>query len=42
LVLRAEGKTVQAAQVFAQVRAIKKESMATPSTEYAADSGANK
>jgi tetratricopeptide (TPR) repeat protein len=42
LVLRAEGKTVQAAQVFAQVRAIKKESMATPSTEDAADSGANK
>jgi len=30
LVLRAEGKTAQAAQVFAQVRAIKEEKMAAP------------
>ena len=36
LVLRAEGKTAQAAQVFAEVRAIKTEKMATPSTQDAA------
>jgi tetratricopeptide (TPR) repeat protein len=36
LVLRAEGKTAQAAQVFAEVRAIKTEKMAAPSTEDAA------
>ena len=39
LVLRAEGKTAQAAQVFAQVRAIKSEKMATPSTDDAANEG---
>jgi tetratricopeptide (TPR) repeat protein len=36
LVLRAEGKTAQAAQVFAQVRAIKTEKMAAPSPDDAA------
>jgi tetratricopeptide (TPR) repeat protein len=36
LVLRAEGKTVQAAQAFAQVRAIKSEQMAASSTDDAA------
>jgi tetratricopeptide (TPR) repeat protein len=36
LVLRAEGKTVQAAQAFAQVRAIKTEQMAASSTDDAA------
>jgi hypothetical protein len=36
LVLRAEGKTVQAAQVFAQVKVIKNERMAASS---AADDG---
>ncbi|MGA2166898.1 MAG: tetratricopeptide repeat protein [Terracidiphilus sp.] len=40
LVLRAEGKTAQAAQVFAQVRAIKTEKMAAPSTDDAANEGA--
>jgi tetratricopeptide (TPR) repeat protein len=35
LVLRAEGKTAQAAQAFAQVRAIKTEKMAAPSTDDA-------
>jgi len=35
-VLRAEGKTVQAAQAFAQVRAIKTEQMAASSTDDAA------
>jgi tetratricopeptide (TPR) repeat protein len=36
LVLRAAGKTAQAAQVFAQVRAIKTEKTAVPSTDDAA------
>jgi tetratricopeptide (TPR) repeat protein len=40
LVLRAEGKAAQAAQVFAQVRAIKSEKMAAPSTDDAANQGA--
>jgi len=40
MVLRAEGKTAQAAQVFAQVRAIKTEKMAAPPTDDAMDSGA--
>jgi len=40
LVLRAEGKTAQAAQVFAQVRAIKTEKTAAPSTDDATNSGA--
>ena len=39
LVLRAEGKTAQAAQAFDQVRAIKNEKMATPSTDDAASAG---
>jgi uncharacterized protein HemY len=39
LVLRAEGKTAQAAQAFAQVRAIKTEKMAAPSTDDAAIQG---
>ena len=39
LVLRAEGKTAQAAQAFAQVRAIKIEKMAAPSTDDGADQG---
>ena len=42
LVLRAEGKTAQAAQVFAQVKAIKNEKMATPSAGDAADQGAKR
>jgi tetratricopeptide (TPR) repeat protein len=37
LVLRAEGKTAQAAQVFAKVRAIKNEQMTSPSTVDASD-----
>jgi tetratricopeptide (TPR) repeat protein len=41
LVLRAEGKTAQAAQVFAEVRAIKTEKMAAPSTEDAAVEGSS-
>ena len=40
LVLRAEGKTVQAAQVFAQVKAIKNEKMAASSAGDAANQGA--
>ena len=40
LVLRAEGKTAQAARAFAQVRAIKNEAMAAPSTDDAAIGGA--
>jgi tetratricopeptide (TPR) repeat protein len=40
LVLRAEGKTAQAAQVFAQVRAIKNEEMAPFSSGDAATAGA--
>jgi tetratricopeptide (TPR) repeat protein len=40
LVLRAEGKTAQAAQVFAQVRAIKSEKMAKPLSEDASGQGA--
>lgn len=40
LVLRDEGKTAQAAEVFAQVKAIKNEKMAAPSTNHAADQGA--
>ena len=40
LVLRDEGKTAQAAQVFAQVKAIKSEQMTAPSTDDAADKGA--
>lgn len=40
LVLRAEGKTAQAQQLFAQVRAIKNESMAASSVEAGADHGA--
>ena len=37
LVLRAEGKTAQAAQVFAQVRAIKNEQMTSPSRSDGSD-----
>jgi tetratricopeptide (TPR) repeat protein len=40
LVLRAEGKSAQAAQAFAEVRAIKTEKMAAPSTDDAAAEGA--
>lgn len=40
LVLRAEGKTAQAAQAFAEVKAIKNEKMAAPSAGDAADQGA--
>jgi tetratricopeptide (TPR) repeat protein len=40
LVLRAEGKTAQAAQVFAEVRAIKTEKMAATATQDAAVEGA--
>jgi tetratricopeptide (TPR) repeat protein len=40
LVLRAEGKTAQAAQAFAEVRAIKTEQMAAPSSDDAAAQGA--
>ena len=40
MVLRAEGKTAQAAQVFAQVRAIKTEKNAAPPADDAMDSGA--
>ena len=40
LVLRAEGKTAQAAQVFAQVKAIKNEKMAAPSADDAGNQGA--
>lgn len=40
LVLRAEGKTAQAAQAFAQVRVIKTEKMAAASTDGAANTGA--
>ena len=36
LVLRAEGKSAQAAQVFAEVRAIKAEKMAAPSADDSA------
>jgi len=39
LVLRAEGKTVQAAQVFAQVKAIKNERMAASSAADAGNQG---
>jgi len=39
-VLRAEGKTAEAAQMFAQVRAIKTERSAGPSTDDHADDGA--
>ncbi|MDR3777139.1 MAG: tetratricopeptide repeat protein [Terracidiphilus sp.] len=39
LVLRSEGKTAQAAQVFAQVRAIKSEKMASPLSENASEQG---
>jgi tetratricopeptide (TPR) repeat protein len=42
LVLRAEGKTAQAAQVFAQVRAIKTEKMVAAPADDAADHGAGK
>jgi tetratricopeptide (TPR) repeat protein len=40
LVLRAEGKTAQAAQAFAQVKAIKNEKMAVPSADDAGNQGA--
>jgi tetratricopeptide (TPR) repeat protein len=40
LVLRAEGKTAQAAQVFAQVKAIKSEKMAAPSADNTGNQGA--
>lgn len=40
LVLRAQGKTAQAAQVFARVRAIKSEKMAKPLSEDASGQGA--
>lgn len=40
LVLRAEGKTAQATQAFAEVRAIKTEQMGAPSTDDAAVEGA--
>jgi tetratricopeptide (TPR) repeat protein len=40
LVLRSEGKTTEAAQMFAQVRAIKNERSAAPATDDHADSGA--
>lgn len=40
LVLRAEGKTAQAAQVFAQVKAIKNEKMAASSADDAGNQGA--
>lgn len=40
LVLRAEGKAAQAAQVFAQVKAIKNEKMTAPSADDAANPGA--
>jgi tetratricopeptide (TPR) repeat protein len=40
LVLRAEGKTAEAAKVFAQVRAIKNENSAAPSTDDHAEGGA--
>ncbi|MGB7549582.1 MAG: tetratricopeptide repeat protein [Terracidiphilus sp.] len=40
LVLRAEGKTAQAVQVFAQVKAIKNEKMAASSSDDAANEGA--
>ena len=40
LVLRAEGKTAQAAQVFAQVKAIKSERMAAPSADNTGNQGA--
>jgi tetratricopeptide (TPR) repeat protein len=40
LVLRAEGKTAQAAQVFAKVRAIKNEKMSAPLGEDASGQGA--
>ena len=40
LVLRAEGKTVQAAQAFAQVKFIKNEKMAASSAGDAANQGA--
>jgi len=40
LVLRSEGKTAEAAQVFAQVRAIKNERSAAPPTDDHADDGA--
>jgi tetratricopeptide (TPR) repeat protein len=39
LVLRAEGKTAQAAQAFAQVKAIKSERIALPSTDDTANAG---
>jgi tetratricopeptide (TPR) repeat protein len=42
LVLRAEGKAGQAAQTFAQVRAIKNEKMAAPSADDGAHEGANR
>jgi tetratricopeptide (TPR) repeat protein len=42
LVLRAEGKTAQAAQTFAQVRAIKNEKMAALSADDGAHEGANR
>jgi tetratricopeptide (TPR) repeat protein len=42
LVLRAEGKAAQAAQTFAQVRAIKNEKMAAPSADDGAHQGVNR
>jgi hypothetical protein len=42
LVLRAEGKNAQAAQTFAQVRAIKNEKMAALSADDGAHEGANR
>jgi uncharacterized protein HemY len=39
LVLRAEGKTAQAAQAFAQVKAIKSERIAPPSPDEDATAG---
>jgi tetratricopeptide (TPR) repeat protein len=42
LVLRAEGKTAQAAQTFAQVRAIKNEKMAALSADDGAHEGVNR
>jgi hypothetical protein len=40
LVLRAEGKAAEAAQVFAQVRALKSEKMAKPLSEDTFGQGA--
>jgi tetratricopeptide (TPR) repeat protein len=42
LAFRAEGKTAEAAQAFAEVRAIKNEKMAAPTSDDAADEGAKR